>query len=109
MPPLPMLRATRSTPPNADDVGPRLATAPDALPRSSASTARTPSATISGQLLTEDYYVFNKLARAGRHQQHRLQLAPVHVLGRSLRTKAYSAPMPCRCSYGDIDLDRPAS
>ena len=34
---------------------------------------------LSGQLLTEDYYVFNKLAqRADRHQQRRHQLAAVH-------------------------------
>ncbi len=35
---------------------------------------------ISGQLLTEDYYVFNKLAKGiARHQQHRHQFAAVHV------------------------------
>ena len=35
---------------------------------------------VSGQLLTEDYYVFNKLAKGlDRHQQHRHQLAAVHV------------------------------
>ena len=37
---------------------------------------------VSGQLLTEDYYVFNKLAKGlDRHRQHRHQLAPVHVVG----------------------------
>ena len=37
---------------------------------------------ISGQLLTEDYYAFNKLARGpGGHQQHRQQFPAVHVFG----------------------------
>ena len=45
---------------------------------------------VSGQLLTEDYYVFNKLAqRRRRHQQHRHQLAAVHVArGRRLQGDA---------------------
>ncbi len=34
---------------------------------------------VSGQLLTEDYYVFNKAGQgADRHQQHRHQFPPVH-------------------------------
>ena len=45
---------------------------------------------ISGQLLTEDYYVFNKLAKGlDRHQQRRHQLAAVHVeRGRRLQGDA---------------------
>ena len=51
--------------------------------RPSRSTVPTRSAFyISGQLLTEDYYVFNKLRQgADRDQQRRHQLAPVHGVG----------------------------
>ena len=43
---------------------------------------------VSGQLLTEDYYVFNKLAKGLiRTNQYRHQFAPVHVqCGRRLQT-----------------------
>ena len=50
---------------------------------------------ISGQLLTEDYYVVNKLAKGFlRHQQRRLQLAAVHGVQRSPATSARSAATP---------------
>ena len=42
---------------------------------------------ISGQLLTEDYYVFNKLAKGLLHQQHRQQ--PVHLDKRAIHLHCY--------------------
>ena len=58
---------------------------------------------ISGQLLTEDYYVQQACARAGRHQQHRFEFALVHELGSRGYKRTLGADAP-PCSYEDIEL-----
>jgi assimilatory nitrate reductase catalytic subunit len=82
---------------------PRSTTSPSASPRSSPSTARRVAFYVSGQLLTEDYYAFNKLAKgligtANIDTNSRLCMSSA-VSGYA-KTLGVDAPPAC---YDDID------
>ena len=63
---------------------------------------------VSGQLLTEDYYVANKLMKGyHRHGEHRYQLAAVHVLGRGRPVRAFGEDV-VPVDYTDLEAGGPA-